>query len=150
MSEKISNKNNEMEIIECKFCGKSNYKKYGFYNGKQKYECKECRKVFIIGDEREKYSYEKKLKVIKMYLEGMGIRSIERVEGVSAPLILKWIKGVAKVIKNKLMETKVPDNIKDIEILEADEITTYIKKNKIESGYGLLLIGTEIKLLILK
>ena len=34
----------------------------------------QCGKVFVIGDNREKYSYDKKLKVIKMYLEGVGIR----------------------------------------------------------------------------
>ena len=61
-------------IITCKFCGKSHYKKYGFLGNKQKYKCKECGKVFVIGDNREKYSYDKKLKVIKMYLEGVGIR----------------------------------------------------------------------------
>ena len=34
----------------------------------------QCGKVFVIGDNREKYSYDKKLKVIRMYLEGVGIR----------------------------------------------------------------------------
>jgi len=49
-------------------------------------------------------------------------------------------------------------NKNNIEILEVDEIVTYVKKNlKIMKGqketlpsYGLLLIGTEIKLLDLK
>ena len=66
--------NNNNTIITCKFCGKSHYKKYGFLGNKQKYKCKECGKVFVIGDNREKYSYDKKLKVIRMYLEGVGIR----------------------------------------------------------------------------
>ena len=45
-------------------------------------------------------------------------------------------------------------NKKEIEVLEADEIMTYVKKNlKIKdkiSGYGYLLIETAIKLLTLK
>ncbi len=41
-------------------------------------------------------------------------------------------------------------NIKDIEILEMDELVTHVKKNKAKSGYGLLLIDNEIKLLTLK
>ena len=32
--------------------------------------------------EKRKYSYDKKIKVIRIYLEGMKIRSIERVEGI--------------------------------------------------------------------
>ena len=69
-----NNIDNNNTIITCKFCGKSHYKKYGFLGNKQKYKCKECGKVFVIGDNREKYSYDKKLKVIRMYLEGVGIR----------------------------------------------------------------------------
>lgn len=137
-------------IITCKFCGKSHYKKYGFLGNKQKYKCKECGKVFVIGDNREKYSYDKKLKVIKMYLEGVGIRSIERLEHISTPLILKWIKGVSKIIKNKLINTEVPDKLENIEILEIDEITDIFKKKTKDFGYGLLLTETGIKLLITK
>ncbi len=69
-----NNIDNNNTIITCKFCGKSHYKKYGFLGNKQKYKCKECGKVFVIGDNREKYSYDKKLKVIRMYLEVVGIR----------------------------------------------------------------------------
>ena len=69
-----NNTDNNNTIITCKFCGKSHYKKYGFLGNKQKYKCKECGRVFVIGDNREKYSYDKKLKVIRMYLEGDGIR----------------------------------------------------------------------------
>ena len=61
--------NNNNTIITCKFCGKSHYKKYGFLGNKQKYKCKECGKVFVIGDNREKYSYDKKFKVSRMYLD---------------------------------------------------------------------------------
>ena len=107
-------------------------------------------KVFVIGDNREKYSYDKKLKVIRMYLEGVGIRSIERLEHISTPLILKWIKGVSKIIKNKLINTEVPDKLENIEILEIDEITDIFKKKTKDFGYGLLLTETGIKLLITK
>ena len=146
----INNNTDNNTIITCKFCGKSHYKKYGFLGNKQKYKCKECGKVFVIGDNREKYSYDKKLKVIRMYLEGVGIRSIERLEHISTPLILKWIKGVSKIIKNKLINTEVPDKLENIEILEIDEITDIFKKKTKDFGYGLLLTETGIKLLIMK
>lgn len=148
----IDNKdnNNIKKDITCKFCGKSHYKKYGFLGKKQKYKCKECGRVFVIGDNREKYSYDKKLKVIRMYLEGVGIRSIERLEHISTPLILKWIKGVSKIIKDKLINTEVPDKLENIEIVEIDEITDIFKKKTKDFGYGLLLTETGIKLLIMK
>ena len=56
--------------------------------GVQRYKCKKCSGVFIEGDSHLKHGLEKRLKVINMYLEGVGIRSIERLEGVSNPLII--------------------------------------------------------------
>lgn len=173
--------------LKCKFCGSDRINKRGKqkYNGKQRYLCRDCGKIWTDGkDNRLKYSNKKREKVIKMYLENVSIRSIERLEGVSEPLILKWIKKMGKEIKNKFNESinKIKDNInnidekdikkENIEILEIDEIVTYIKKNlkimeteketeiekekgietekEISSTYGLLLIGTKIALLDLK
>jgi hypothetical protein len=38
-----------------------------------------------MGDDREKYSLEQNIRVIKLYKEGMGLKSIERVEGGTNP-----------------------------------------------------------------
>ena len=77
-----------------------------------------------------------------MYLEGVGIRSIERLENIPNTLVIKWIKDFGKIIKEK----------KNIEVLEGDELRTYIKKNlkmgENKYGYGYLLTETGIKLLI--
>jgi len=77
---------------------------------------------------------------------------------ISDTTIIRWIKNFGKIIKQRIISeaNNIPDNIKkeDIEILEGDEIVTYIKrKSKMEdkiSGYGFLLTETGIKLLIYK
>ena len=97
-----------------------------------------------------KFSLEKKNKVIKSYLEGVGIRSIERLEGVSNPLIIRWIKSFSDVIKKKIQEVSIPDDARNIQILELDELFTYCKKKLKEPTFGLLLIETEIVLLTLR
>ena len=135
----------------CKLCGSDKVKKNGFSsNGQQRYLCKSCGKTFGEGDKRVKYNLEKRLKVIKMYLEGIGLRSIERIEGISTPLIIKWIRGFSSMLRKELQEANIPDDAKNIDILELDELFTYCQKNFAKSTYGLLLIGTEIKLLQLK
>ncbi|WP_323732880.1 DDE-type integrase/transposase/recombinase [Candidatus Bandiella euplotis] len=58
----------------------------------------------------------------------MGIRAISRIENVCAPLLIHWIRSFAKAIKEKLRTTEIPDNAKEIEILEADELFTYYQK----------------------
>ena len=98
-----------------------------------------------------------------MYLDNCGIRTIERRMKVSDTTIIRLIRKFGKMIKERLRnETidNIPDDLKElkkkdnIEILEVDEIMTYVKKNlKIKdkiSGYGYLLIETAIKLLTLK
>jgi len=134
--------------------------KSGVVLGKQRYKCKDCGTNFRDGDRRKKYSTEFKLKVVKWSLEGAGIRSISRMENVSAPLILKWIKSFSKIVKEKLIQL---NNEKEkVEIMEIDELVTWIKKNQEEIkkqknsskenifSYGLLQIGKNSKLLILK
>ncbi len=135
-------------MISCKHCGSKNRVKSGNVRGKQRYNYKECHKSYRSGDLREKYDVEKKLKVLSMYLEGVGIRSIERLEKVPNPLIIKWIRKYSDIIKQRLNLTEVPDDIKKISIIELDELFTYCQKKLTKSTYGLLLIGTEIKLLI--
>ena len=70
-----------------------------------------------------------------MYLEGMGFRSIERILKVSNVTILNWIKSFGKQIE----EYRRTEG--DLEIIEMDELHTYIGEKKTIAGSGFLLIG---------
>ena len=148
--------------IVCPHCGGIRINKFGKRGNKQKYICRDCRKVFITEeDSRKKYSEDFKLNALKWYMERVSIRGIERRLGVSDTTIIRWIREKGKIIKNKLLESinNINNNKYNINILEIDELVTYVKKNlkTIEQeeketipGYGLLLIGTKIILLNLK
>lgn len=141
--------------IKCKYCESSNYIKNGFVHGVQRYRCKECMVNFVDGDKRQKYTMTDRLKVIKLYLENCGIRTIERLTGVRNSQISKWIESIAMDVKSEMLKAQNNINsIQDIAILEIDELCTYIKKDqKMEESspsYGLLLIEGQIKLLILR
>lgn len=100
----------------------------------------------------------------------MGIRSIGRLMGIHSSLVCRWIKKAGKIIKNKI-EKATKDILKksdgeiikkeNIDILEIDEMVTYVKKKlKMEENmflFGLLLFEgkaekkeTKAELLILK
>ena len=141
--------------IVCKACGMSKYVKNGFVQGVQRYKCKECWVNFIAGDKRIKYQISDHLKVLKLYLENCGIRTIERLTGIRNSQISKWIEEGAEQIKAELRKSQNNINrLEDIDILELDELYTYIKKDQKMAenipSYGLLLIDNRIKLLILK
>lgn len=141
--------------ILCKSCGCNEYVKSGFAFGKQRYKCKKCGTFFIEGDARQKYSTADHLKVIKLYLENCGIRTIERLTGIRNSQISKWIENTATYVRSAFEKAQNSlDSIQEIEILELDELCTYIKKDQKMAenlpSYGLLLIDRRIKLLILK
>ena len=135
----------------CKCCGDSKLVKNGLSKEKnQRYKCKACGSTFCEGDKRLKHGLEKKLKAIKMYLEGVGIRSIERLESVSSPLLIYWIRHYAELIRKEIRLAPIPDKLEDIEILEMDELFTYYKKKGGLHMSGLLLSESGIKLLTLR
>ena len=160
----LKSNNDLCSNIKCKYCGSNRVNKFGKQNNKQRYLCRKCKRTFKLEkDNRIKYSNDKRIRVIKMYLEGVGIRSIERLENIPNTLVIKWIKKFGKTIKEEIMKNinnNIPDDIKElkekknIEVLEGDEIVTYIKKNlkmgENKYGYGYLLTETGIKLLIFK
>ena len=116
--------------MKCKHCGGRRAVKNGFVQEKQRYLCKDCNRTFRLGDDRERYTTEQRLRVLRLYLEGMGIMGIERVEGVPNPLIIQWIRKFGKIIKDRLDEAEIPDDLRTIQILELDELFTYCKKTK--------------------
>jgi hypothetical protein len=72
-----------------------------------------------------------------MYLEGLGFRSIERILGVSNVTVLNWVKALGR----KIEEYRRIEG--SIEIIEMDELHTYIQSKKTIVGSGLLLIGLD-------
>ena len=95
-------------MILCKHCGSEGLIKDGFVKNKQRYQCKTCLKTFRVGDDREKYSIESRIRVVKLYTEGLGLRSIERLENIPSSLLVRWIRGFARMIREKLCTTQIP------------------------------------------
>jgi transposase-like protein len=143
-------------MISCSKCSSTNFTKNGIQNKQQRYKCADCHCTFQV--KNPKYSDEFKLRCIEMYLNNVGIRKIAKLQKVSHVLIIYWIKNIAKNVKNMLVKKVDTLTKQDIEILEVDELVTYIKKNLQNTVntvdnihlFGLLSIGMRAKLLILK
>jgi len=135
-------------MVICKYCAAEDVVKDGLVKGKQRYFCKNCTRTFRYGDDREKYSIEQKVRIVKLYTDGVGMRTIERSEGISVPLLIYWVRNFSKMIREKISTASIPDDAKEIEILEMDELFTFYQKKHKEPMFGLLWTGTGIKLLI--
>jgi transposase-like protein len=120
----------------CPKCKSKSFCKDGIVNRKQRYLCKDCKYRFTV----ENVGKPEKVKrdALILYLEGLGFRSIGRFLKVSHVTVFNWIKSFG----NDLCELR---STGEIEVVEIDEMHTYIGSKKTTVGYGLLLIemGTD-------
>jgi transposase-like protein len=112
-------------------CKSKTFRKDGIVKLKQRYLCKDCNHHFTV----EKIGKPDNLKkdALILYLEGLGFRSIGRVLHVSHVAVFNWIKSFGE----KLDEFRNPS---EIQVVELDEMHTYICQKKTTVGFGLLLI----------
>ena len=129
----------------CIHSGSNNFLKNGSYQGLQRYKCKLSNRYF--SSKHRKFTYQDKAKAIEMYMNKVGIRKIARFIQCSPALIIRSIKAFSKRIACQLeqaarqVKTQVPD------LIEMDEIYTFVKKNVKEQSFGLLILGSKVMLL---
>lgn len=116
---------------QCPKCKSENFCKDGIVKGKQRFKCKQCNYRFTV----ETIGKTSKLKrdALILYLEGLGFRSIGRFLNVSHVSVYNWIKGFGEQIE------QIRSSV-GIEVVELDEMHSYIGTKKTIVGYGLLLI----------
>jgi transposase len=127
--------------MRCPKCKSNEKVKNGKIKGLQRYKCKKCNYNFTVTLKSTAKSNRVKRLALTLYLEGLGFHSIARVLKVSHVSVIKWIKKFGSQfdeIKN--------DNL--VEIVEMDEMHTYVRQKKTINGYGLLLIEKEGNTLI--
>ena len=94
-----------------------------------------------------------------MYLNNGGFRRIAEILNLPLSTVFSWVKKAGQIV-DEIVKTR-QEQAEEIEILEMDELFTYVKKSlggtkKPENlatptpEYGLLWIGTDLKLLRLK
>ena len=118
----------------CPKCKGENFCKDGNVLNRQRYLCKDCQYRFTV----EQVGKPEKLKrdALILYLEGLGFRSIGRFLNVSHVSVFNWIKSFGE----KLDEIRSSD---EVEVVEIDEMHTYVGEKKTTFGSGLLLTETE-------
>jgi transposase-like protein len=119
---------------QCPKCSSQNICKDGIVKGRQRYKCKKCNYRFTV----DKIGKSNNLRrdALILYLEGLGFRSIGRFLNVSHVTVYNWIKSYGEQIETIRSGT-------DIEVVELDEMHTYIGTKKTIVGSGLLLIEME-------
>ena len=119
--------------MDCPKCGGKVYCKDGIVQGRQRYLCKGCRYRYTVEQRAGIGDKATKRQALELYLEGLGFRSIGRILKFSNVSILNWIKAFGEAL---------PEIKRDepVQVMEMDEMHTYVGSKKTIAGYGLLLI----------
>ncbi|GHU60408.1 hypothetical protein FACS1894121_0320 [Bacteroidia bacterium] len=120
--------------MNCPKCTCEKKVKSGTIKGRQRYKCKECGCNYTVELKSTGKSKLMKKQALHLYLEGLGFRSIGRFLGVSNVSVLNWICSFGKEVQALNAESQ------EIEMVEVDEMHSYIGSKKTTVGYGLLLI----------
>ena len=121
----------------CRHCGSCDISRSGRHGGVQRFHCRSCQCYSL--EWTPNFSAATKALALGIHLHNVGIRKIARFTGAAAPVIT-WVRKAhdAMVAKNAL--SPIYDTGPDI--IEMDEICTFVKKNSTGRSSGLLIAGT--------
>lgn len=114
VKQKISIKDSDVEC--CKFCFSTNIIKYGKQNGKQYYQCKDCKRRFVNNIDFENMKYNPKIiaLTLDLYFKGVSLRKISHhlkqfyELNVSHKSVYNWIEKYISIM-NEYVNDIQPD-----------------------------------------
>ena len=129
--------------IKCPTCLSDSIKKNGIkVDGKQNYQCKDCKRQFI-GDHALSYlgcNSGITRKILQLMVRGSGIRDIAEIERISIGKVLRTLTESAYQIQPKQSH---------YESLEVDEFWTLLEIKIINNGLFTPIIEKQVRLLLM-
>ncbi|MBS1509121.1 MAG: IS1 family transposase [Bacteroidetes bacterium] len=109
----------------CNYCSQAVVKAGQRKDGTQKYQCKGCKKYQQKEYQYRACEYSVSQKVASLLVEGVGIRGIARVLGISVTTVIERIKRIAMSIRKSCSNGKNG-------VYEIDELWTYVGSKRSE------------------
>lgn len=125
--------------IPCPSCQGQHIRKNGkSRHGHQRFVCVTCKTTFGQTDHR-RIEPEKKQDALRHYAEGVGLRATERLVGVSHNSVMNWVR------QEVAGQSLVKADASQVQIIEADELWSYVGQKNTVFGSGGLLITLPVK-----
>jgi transposase-like protein len=81
-----------MKSIICPKCQGQEYVKSGVVKERQRYLCKSCGYFFTVLKQGKSIDLYYVVKALQLYIEGVTLREIERILGVSHVSVMNWVR----------------------------------------------------------
>jgi len=95
-------------------------------SGSQRYKCKECGRVYTPEANPRGYDQSKREQALKLYVDGLNLRRIGRILGITHQTVANWVKAQSE----QLPPAPIPE---EVDIIEMDEIFTFVGEKKSKS-----------------
>ena len=119
--------------MHCPNCTSSEVSKNGFRHGKQNHRCRNCGRKFVTNPQSHRgYSDDVRELCLKMYVNGMGFRAIERVTEIHHTTIIGWVKQADLHWEEIQASEERPEEPKYPEVGEVDKLHTFVGSKKRE------------------
>ncbi len=111
--------------MECPTCNSTHICKNGSRCGKQNHRCLQCGRQFVSDPQSYRgYSDALRQQCLKMVVNGMGFRAIERVTGVHHTTVIQWVRAVGAQLPDSYPPEQIPN------VGELDELQPLVGSKK--------------------
>lgn len=118
--------------MKCPKYQSEHIRKNGHKRGEQNYYiCSDCCRQFVEHpNSHGGYSDDERKHCLRMYVNGMGFRGIERVTKTHHTTVINSVKQTGELLPDAYDPEEIP------QVGELDELQTFVGSKKIKSGFG--------------
>lgn len=112
--------------------------------GKQRYKCRSCNYYFSVMKEGKSIDPYYVIKALQLYIEGVTLREIERILGVSHVSVMNWIRRY---------NIKAPENLEyrpTYKVLTHKELIEFISEKDTLKSSGCIITELGDKFMVIK
>lgn len=133
-----------MENIRCPKCQNHDVVKSGVVKGRQRYNCKNCHYFFTVFKDGKNIDPYYVIKALQLYIEGVSLREIERLIGVSHVSVLNWVKKY---------KVQAPENMEyrpTYKVLKHAEMISFLSDREAIKNSGMIITELGDKYMLIK
>ena len=133
-----------MKDTFCPKCKSQHIVKSGLAKGKQRYKCLDCSYHFTVMKDGKSIDPYYVIKALQLYIEGVTLREIERILGVSHVSVMNWVRK---------FNVKAPENLEyhpTYKVLTHAELLELFKDKDSMKSSGCLITELGDKFMVIK
>ncbi|RYF65034.1 MAG: IS1 family transposase [Cytophagaceae bacterium] len=133
-----------MPSLKCPKCDAAEAVRNGIVGGRQRYRCKNCDYNYTVDKVGKGINTYYVIKALQLYIEGVSLREIERLLGVSHVSVMNWVKKYQIRVPEK--NTYHPT----YKILSHTELAAYFSERENVMGAGMIVTELGDKFMLIK